>query len=396
MGRRVFLIVLDSFGIGAEPDAAEWGDEGSNTLCACATTGELHVPNMASLGLFNIEGALESPYDVSLAPVDSPKGAFARLQEASAGKDTTVGHWEMAGVISPHRFPTYPDGFPAEVIDEFSRQTGRGVLCNKPYSGTQVIQDYGREHLKTGDLIVYTSADSVFQIAAHEDIVPPEKLYDYCRIARRILTGKHGVARVIARPFTGEWPHFVRTPRRHDFSLEPTGKTMLDVLCEQGKDVLSIGKIYDIFAHRGMTDHVFTSGNAEGIERTVEATSRDFEGLCFTNLVDFDMVYGHRNDAVGYARALSYFDENLPRIMDGLREDDLLMICADHGCDPVTPSTDHSREYVPWLVAGPRVRAGVNLGTRPTFADVSATVLDYLGAPALGVGTSHVREILEA
>jgi phosphopentomutase len=396
MGRRVFLVVLDSFGIGAEPDAVEWGDEGSNTLCACATTGELKVPNMASLGLLNIEGALESPYDVDLVPVEAPTGAFARLQEASAGKDTTVGHWEMAGIISPRRFPTYPNGFPPEVIEEFERQTGRGVLCNKPYSGTQVIHDYGREQLETGKLIVYTSGDSVFQVAAHEDLVPPEKLYEYCRIARRILTGKHDVARVIARPYTGEWPNYERTPRRHDFSLEPTGRTMLDVLKDDGQDVLSIGKIYDIFAHRGMTDHVFTSGNPEGIERTIEATGRDFTGLCYTNLVDFDMVYGHRNDAPGYARALSYFDERLPRIMAGLREDDLLMITADHGCDPVTPSTDHSREYVPWLICGPRVRAGVDLGTRPTFADVSATVLDYLGAPALPAGTSHVDQILKS
>ena len=350
---------------------------------------------MASLGLLNIEGALESPYHVDLKPVTSPTGAFARLREASAGKDTTVGHWEMAGVISPKRFPTYPNGFPKEVLDEFTRQTGRGVLCNKPYSGTQVIQDYGREQLETGKLIVYTSADSVFQIAAHEDLVPPEQLYEYCRIARKILTGEHGVARVIARPYTGEWPHFERTPRRHDFSLEPTGTTMLDVLKEAGQDVLSIGKIYDIFAHRGITDHVFTSGNEEGIERTVEATGRDFTGLCYTNLVDFDMIYGHRNDAPGYARALSYFDSQLPRIVAGLRDDDLLMITADHGCDPVTPSTDHSREYVPWLVCGPHVRAGVDLGTRPTFADVSATVLDYLGAPALPNGMSHLDQILE-
>ncbi|MCI6843424.1 MAG: phosphopentomutase [Coriobacteriaceae bacterium] len=396
MGKRVFLIVLDSFGIGAEPDAAEWGDEGSNTLCACATTGELAVPNMASLGLLNIEGALESPYDAGLSPVASPIGAFARLREASAGKDTTVGHWEMAGVISPKRFPTYPNGFPREVLDEFERQTGRGVLCNRPCSGTQVIEEYGREQLETGKLIVYTSADSVFQIAAHEDAVPPEQLYEYCRIARRILVGEHGVARVIARPYAGEWPNYARTPRRHDFSLEPTGTTMLDALKDAGQDVLSIGKIYDIFAHRGITDHVFTSGNDEGIERTAEATGRDFAGLCFTNLVDFDMIYGHRNDAPGYARALSHFDSQLPRIVAGLRDDDLLMITADHGCDPVTPSTDHSREYVPWLVCGPRVRAGADLGTRPTFADVSATVLDYLGAPALPSGTSQLDQILEA
>ena len=394
--RRVFLVVLDSFGIGAEPDAAEYGDEGSNTLCACATSGRLAVPNMARLGLLNIEGALESPYDVDLAPVEAPAGAYARLREASKGKDTTVGHWEMAGVVSPRPFPTYPDGFPAEVLDEFERRCGRGVLCNLPYSGTDVIRDYGAEHMETGKLIVYPSADSVFQIAAHEDVVPVEELYACCRAAREVLQGEHAVARVIARPFVGEPGNFTRTSRRHDFSLAPTGTTMLDVLSEGGYDVLSVGKIYDIFAHRGITDHVFTSGNAEGIERTVERLDRDFHGLCYTNLVDFDMVYGHRNDAAGYAEALSYFDENLPRLVAGLREDDLLMITADHGCDPVTPSTDHSREYVPWLVCGPRVRAGADLGTRPTFADVAETVLDYLGAPALGVGTSHVSEILEA
>lgn len=393
--KRVFLIVLDSFGIGAEPDAAEYGDEGSNTLCACATSGKLTIPHMTELGLLNIEGALESPYDVELAPVEAPKGAYARLQEASKGKDTTVGHWEMAGVISPRKFPTYPNGFPADVIEAFERETGRGVLCNKPYSGTDVIRDYGEEHMKTGDLIVYTSADSVFQIAAHEDVVPVEQLYEYCKIARAILTGEHGVARVIARPFVGEPGNFTRTSRRHDFSLEPTGTTMLDVLSGAGYDVLSVGKIYDIFAHRGITDYVFTSGNAEGIDRTIERLDRDFNGLCFTNLVDFDMVYGHRNDPDGYATALSYFDSKLPEICAGLRENDLLMITADHGCDPVTPSTDHSREYVPWLVYGPRVRAGVNLGTRPTFADVAETILDYLGAPALGVGTSHVQELVE-
>lgn len=393
MAKRVFLIVLDSFGIGEEPDAAEWGDEGSNTLCACGTSPHMNVPNLANLGLLNIEGALESRYQHSLAPVDSPTGAFARLQEASAGKDTTVGHWELAGVISPERFPTYPQGFPEEVLSLFRDATGRGVLCNKPYSGTDVIRDYGREHLETGDLIVYTSADSVFQIAAHEDLVPPEQLYEYCRAAREILQGRHGVARVIARPFKGEWP-FKRTPRRHDFSLEPPDTTMLDVLKVTGYDVLSVGKIFDIFAGRGTTDHVLTTGNPDGIEKTLAWMDRDFEGLCFTNLVDTDMIYGHRNDVDGYAKAISYFDAKLPEIMAKLREDDLLMVTADHGCDPVTPSTDHSREYVPWIVAGTKVRAGADLGTLPTFADVSATVLDYLGAPALGVGTSRLQQIL--
>ena len=395
MAKRVFVVVLDSFGVGEAPDAAEYGDEGSNTLCACATTDCLDIPNMIQMGLCNIDDALKSPYDVDLAPVDAPTAAFARMTEASKGKDTTVGHWEIAGVISPRLFPTYPDGFPPEVIDEFERRTGRKVLCNKPYSGTEVIYDYGREQLETGALIVYTSADSVFQIAAHESIIPPEQLYEYCRIAREILTGEHGVARVIARPYDGEWPSFSRTSRRHDFSLEPTGTTMLDQLKEEGFDVISIGKIYDIFAHRGMTEYTFTQDNADGIDITIETMDKDFNGLCFTNLVEFDAVYGHRNDADGYATALTYFDRHLPIIMSKLREDDLLMIVADHGCDPVTPSTDHSREYTPWLIYGDKVKAGTNLGTLPMFADISATILDYLGAKPLEHGTSHLSAILK-
>lgn len=394
MPKRVFVVVLDSFGIGEEPDAAVYGDEGSNTLCACATSGVLNIPNMTKLGLLNIDGALDTVYDVDLKPIESPVGAYARMQEKSAGKDTTVGHWEMAGVISPKKFPTYPDGFPQEVIEEFEQKTGRKVLCNKPYSGTDVIRDFGKEHVETGALIVYTSADSVFQIAAHEDVVSPEKLYEYCRIAREILQGEHGVARVIARPFEGKWP-YQRTSRRHDFSLEPTGPTMLDRLKENGFDVLSIGKIYDIFAHRGMTEFEFTTCNADGIQKTIEATSKDFNGLCFTNLVDTDMIYGHRNDPVGYSNALSYFDERIPQIIEGLREDDLFIITADHGCDPVTPSTDHSREYVPLLITGPKVKPNTNLGTTTTFADMAETILDYFGVEQLGVGTSHLSEILK-
>ena len=394
MPKRVFVVVLDSFGIGEEPDAAAYGDEGSNTLCACATSGVLNIPNMTKLGLLNIDGALDTVYDVDLKPIESPVGAYARMQEKSAGKDTTVGHWEMAGVISPKKFPTYPDGFPQEVIEEFEQKTGRKVLCNKPYSGTDVIRDFGKEHVETGALIVYTSADSVFQIAAHEDVVSPEKLYEYCRIAREILQGEHGVARVIARPFEGKWP-YQRTSRRHDFSLEPTGPTMLDRLKENGFDVLSIGKIYDIFAHRGMTEFEFTTCNADGIQKTIEATSKDFNGLCFTNLVDTDMIYGHRNDPVGYSNALSYFDERIPQIIEGLRVDDLFIITADHGCDPVTPSTDHSREYVPLLITGPKVKPNTNLGTTTTFADMAETILDYFGVEQLGVGTSHLSEILK-
>ena len=363
MKKRVFIVVLDSFGIGEEPDAPEYGDEGSNTLCACATSPHFSMPNLQKLGLFNIDGALDSVYDVDLRPVDTPTGAFGRLREASKGKDTTVGHWELAGVISPERFPTYPD--------------------------------YGREMVETGSLIVYTSADSVFQIAAHEDVVSCERLYEYCRIARKILTGKHAVARVIARPFIGEEGSYTRTPRRHDFSLEPTGETMLDALTKAGVDVISVGKIYDIFAHRGIKESIPTTGNPEGIDRTIELLDRDFEGLCFVNLVDTDMIYGHRNDVDGYAKALAYFDEHMPTILGKLREGDLFMVSADHGCDPVTPSTDHSREYVPWVIAGPQVRPGANLGTSTTFADVSTTVLDYLGVPALENGTSRLSDILE-
>ena len=393
MSKRVFLIVLDSFGVGEEPDAAEWGDEGSNTLCACATSPYFDIPNLTRLGLLNIEGALESVYEHQLAPVAAPAGAFARCQEVSRGKDSTVGHWEIAGVISPRPLPTYPDGFPAELLRAFEEATGRQVICNQPYSGTDVIRDFGSEMVESGALIVYTSADSVFQIAAHEDVVTPEELYEYCHIARELLQGDDGVGRVIARPFEGEWP-YARTSRRHDFSLEPTGTTMLDQLKAHGYDVLSVGKIYDLFAGRGTTDHVLTSGNPDGIEKTIAWMERDFHGLCFTNLVDTDMIYGHRNDVDGYARAISYFDAQLPRMLELLRDDDLLMVTADHGCDPVTPSTDHSREYIPWVITGKQVRAGADLGTLPTFADISATVLDYLGCEPLGVGTSRLSDIL--
>ncbi|MDO4404918.1 MAG: phosphopentomutase [Atopobiaceae bacterium] len=393
MARRVFIIVLDSFGIGEMPDAEEWDDEGSNTLCACATSPDFNIPNLTSLGLLNIDGALESRYSHTLAPIDNPQGAFARMREKSKGKDSTVGHWEMAGVISARPFPTYPEGFPRKVIAAFEKACGRRVICNMPYSGTKVIADYGREQVETGALIVYTSADSVFQVAAHEDVVPPEQLYEYCRIARKQLVGKHGVGRVIARPFKGEWP-YKRTRRRHDFSLEPTGVTMLDRLKDEGFDVLAVGKIYDLFAGRGTTDHILTKNNADGIEKTLAWMDRDFNGLCYTNLVDTDMIYGHRNDVKGYAQAISYFDSKLPELLAKLRPDDLLMISADHGCDPVTPSTDHSREYVPWLVAGPPVSGGTNMGTLPTFADIAATTLDYLGATPLDVGKSRLSKIL--
>jgi len=371
--KRVFLIVLDSVGIGALPDAKEYGDEGTNTLKSAATSPYFHMPNMKKLGLFNIEG-------VDWAEgTDAPEAFFARMKEASKGKDTTIGHWEIAGHISKAPLPVYPEGFPKEVLDAFSKATGRGVLCNKPYSGTEVIKDYGDEHVKTGDLIVYTSADSVFQIAAHEEVVPVETLYEYCRAARIILTGEHGVGRVIARPFVGADGNYTRTTNRHDFSLEPPGVTMLDQLNEAGLTVIGVGKIKDIFAGKGIGEYTYTTGNQDGIEKTLEYMKKDFEGLCFVNLVDYDMLYGHRNDIDGYAKALTYFDERLPEILALLGDEDLLMITADHGCDPgYTESTDHSREHTPFLIYGKNVAPG-NGGTRETFADIGATILKYFG-----------------
>ncbi|MCC8141724.1 MAG: phosphopentomutase [Lachnospiraceae bacterium] len=373
--KRIILIVLDSFGIGEMPDAADYKDEGSDTLGAVAKSPCFSMPNMTKMGLFDIDGVTAGN------GTDHPTGAYARMTEASAGKDTTIGHWEIAGMISKKPFPVFPNGFPDEIIRRFEQETGRKVLCNKPYSGTEVIQVYGEEHMRTGALIVYTSADSVFQIAAHEDIVPVEELYHYCEIARAMLVGDCGVGRVIARPFIGEPGSFTRTSRRHDFSLQPPQETMLDQLKEAGYDVLAVGKINDIFAGKGITEFVRTSGNEEGIQRTLEYMDRDFEGLCFVNLVDFDMLYGHRNDVDGYAKALAYFDEKLPEITAKLRPDDILMITADHGCDPATPSTDHSREYTPLIAYGDPVPAGENLGTRRTFADIGATVLAYFGIP---------------
>ncbi len=369
--KRVFLIVLDSVGIGQMPDAAEFGDEGSNTLGAASTSPYFSMPNMKRLGLFNIDGVTCGERE------EKPEGAVARMTEVSKGKDTTIGHWEIGGVISPEPLPTFPDGFPQELLEAFEKETGRGVFCNKPYSGTEVIKDYGREHVETGKLIVYTSADSVFQIAAHEDLVPIDELYRYCQIARRLCAGKYGVGRVIARPFEGEWP-YKRTSRRHDYSLTPPKATMLDAIKESGKEVIAVGKINDIFAGQGVTEMVRTSGNGEGIDRTLEYLKKDFEGLCFINLVDYDMLYGHRNDVDGYAKALTYFDERLPEILQAMKEEDILMITADHGCDPITPSTDHSREYTPLVIAGAPVKQGVNLGTRASFADTAATILDYL------------------
>ena len=389
--KRVFLVVLDSVGIGEMPDAGRYGDEGSNTLLAASGSEYFDMPNMKKLGLFQIDGVREKFPEESRDA--SYEGSVARLAESSNGKDTTTGHWEIAGIISEKPFPTYPKGFPEEVIKAFEERTGRKAICNLPYSGTDVLMDYGREHMETGALIVYTSADSVFQIAAHEDIVPVKELYRYCEIARELLQGEHAVGRVIARPFIGKYPEFVRTSNRHDYSLAPS-KTMLDQLSSQGYDVLAVGKINDIYAGKGVTDTVRTQNNEEGIEKLIERTDRDFNGLCFVNLVDFDMVYGHRNNVDGYAKALTYFDSQLPRILKGLREEDILMITADHGCDPATASTDHSREFVPLVIYGKKVKKGMNIGTRGTFADIAATILEYFEIKPEVAGSSILGEIL--
>ena len=387
--KRVFLIVLDSFGIGAMPDAESFGDVGVNTLAACATSSKLHIPNMIAAGLGNIDGV------TCLPKVDAPAGAFARLTEASMGKDTTIGHWEIGGIVSDDPLPTYPNGFPQEILEAFEAATGRGVLCNLPYSGTDVIRDYGPEQQATGKWIVYTSADSVFQVAAHEEWIPLEELYDACRKARKILKGKHGAGRVIARPYVGDSENgFQRTSNRHDYSLEPPAKTLLDAVKEAGLASIGVGKIYDIFAGRGTTEHVYNKSNADGMNHALDYAKKEFAGLCFVNLVDFDMQFGHRRDIDGYARALTEFDAWLPRLLDKLEEDDIVMITADHGCDPAyTATTDHTREYVPLLILGKQVKP-VDLGTRTSFADIAATVTELLGVEYETEGQSFAAEIL--
>lgn len=385
--KRVFLIVLDSFGIGEMEDAAQFGDKGTNTIGSVSSSTYFHVPNLKKLGIFNIEGIDCQQKE----PVEQPMATVARMKELSQGKDTTIGHWEIAGLVSTTPLPVYPNGFPKEVLHEFSKLTDRGVLCNKPYSGTEVIEDYGDEHVKTGDLIVYTSADSVFQIAAHEDVVPLEILYEYCKMARNLLQGEHGVGRVIARPFTGESGNYTRTTNRHDYSLLPPKKTMLDQIKEAGKAVIAVGKIKDIFAGQGISEFTYTKGNEEGIEKTLEYLDKDFEGLCFINLVDYDMLYGHRRDVDGYAKAITAFDEKLPLIMDKMREEDILIITADHGCDPAyTKTTDHTREYTPMIMYGKTI-ASENLGTRNGFCDIAATILDYLEIPREISGNSMLK-----
>ena len=387
--KRVFLIVLDSFGIGAMPDSDSFGDVGVNTLAACATSAKLNIPNMIAAGLGNIDGV------ACLPKVEAPTGAVARLSESSMGKDTTIGHWEIAGIVSPDPLPTYPNGFPKEVLDAFEAATGRGVLCNLPYSGTDVIRDYGQEQLDTGKWIVYTSADSVFQVAAHEEFIPLEELYDACHKAREILKGKHGVGRVIARPFVGDSVGgFKRTSNRHDYSLEPPAKTLLDAVKEADLASIGVGKIHDIFAGIGTTEHVYNKSNADGMNHATHYAKQDFTGLCFVNLVDFDMQFGHRRDIDGYAGALTEFDAWLGGFMELMGDEDVVMITADHGCDPAyTATTDHTREYVPLMVLGKQVKS-VNMGTRKSFADIAATVAEMLNVPLETPGESFAQEVL--
>lgn len=387
--KRVFLIVLDSYGVGEMPDAEKFGDKGCNTLRSIIKSKEYHTPNLEKLGLFHIDQALGEKKETS------PLGTYGRMAECSNGKDTTIGHWEIAGIISENPLPTYPDGFPEEILEKFKKATGRGVLCNKPYSGTDVIRDYGEQHVKSGDLIVYTSADSVFQVAAHEDVVPIKTLYQYCEAAREILTGEHGVGRVIARPFVGVASDYKRTANRHDFSLLPPRDTMLDILKDAGYGTYGIGKIYDIFAGKGVFHTQRIKDNVDGMEKTIAMLNADFTGICFVNLVDFDMLYGHRNDVDGYARAAAVFDKQLEEFMSKMKSDDILMITADHGCDPGFPGTDHTREYTPFLAYGKDIRENVNLGTRKTFSDIAATILDIFEIKDKTDGTSFKEQMIK-
>ncbi len=385
--KRVILTVLDGVGVGALPDAASYGDVGSNTLAHVVAAASPALPNMAKIGLGQIDSA-GYPED------DGAKGAFGKAMERSPGKDTTTGHWEMAGLTLKQPFPTYPNGFPFDVMDAFESAIGTKTLGNKPASGTEILVELGEEHLKTGYPIVYTSADSVFQIACHESIFPPEKLYGICETARRILTGKHAVGRVIARPFSGEPGNFVRTSRRRDFSLAPTGETLLDAAKAAGMQVMGVGKIEDIFNHRGLTKSNHAAGNPACIEAMLDYMREDFTGLLFTNLVDTDMVYGHRNDPIGYAQALTYFDSKLPEVFSLMGPEDLLIITADHGVDPTFPGTDHTREHVPILCWHKGMKKLVNLGVRDTFADIGATAAEYLGLPQRFCAKSFLYDIL--
>ena len=391
--KRAIIIVLDSVGIGEMPDAANYGDEGSNTLVNIKKAyPSLNLKNLCSLGLGNIDG--EEIH--LLGKTDSPKASFGKMAESSVGKDTTTGHWELAGIITKEPFPTFTEnGFPPEVVGRLEAETGLGFLGNLAYSGTEIIKVLGDDHVKSGYPIIYTSADSVFQIAAHEDVLPIKHLYKLCEKARAILTGKYGVARVIARPFTGTSGNYVRTENRKDFSLPPTSKTLLDYAKQSNMEVASVGKIDDIFQTRGITLSNHTTNNEDGINATLKFMKEVSEGIIFTNLVDFDMVFGHRNDVSGYANALEAFDKRLPEILEAMKEDDIIFISADHGCDPTTVSTDHSREYVPILVYGKHVKEGVNLGTRKTFADLGKTVADYLNLNTDIAGDSFLSSIIK-
>ena len=387
--KRAIVIVMDSVGMGALPDAEKYGDVGSNTLGNIATQIEnFRLPNLEKLGLGNIDGI------IGFEGHDKPVGSFGRMAERSAGKDTTTGHWELMGIVLQKPFPTYPKGFPQDIIKEFEKAIGSPVLGNIPASGTQIIEKLGEEHIRKGYPIVYTSADSVFQIAAHEKVIPVERLYEICSIARGILVDEHAVGRVIGRPFEGEPGGFARTDRRRDFSLDPIGGTVLDHVVDDGLKVKTVGKITDIFNGRGITHSVHTHDNMDGIDKTIGYIKEDFPGIIFTNLIDFDMLYGHRNDVTGYARALSMLDARIPEIIGALKDEDILIITADHGCDPTFPGTDHTREYVPLLVYGKTLKQGVNLGTRETFADVGASLADYLGIKPPKEGISFMEDVL--
>jgi len=388
MSRRVFLIVLDSYGIGAAPDAEAFGDSGCNTLRSITGSKEYDTPLMKKMGLFNIDGV---DY---MEGVEKALGAYARLTEQSAGKDTTIGHWEIAGIVSKNPLPTYPNGFPQEVLDQFTKLTGRGVLCNKPYSGTDVIRDYGVQHMQTGDLIVYTSADSVFQIAVNVDVIPLERLYEICEIAREMLVGDWACGRVIARPYVIKDGKRERTSDRRDYAVTPPEDTILDYVSGAGYEVYGVGKIGDIFNKKGLTTDIHTVSNMDGVDKTLEAIKMDFDGFIFTNLVDFDSKYGHRRDPIGYGKCIEEFDARLPEIIDAMGEDDILLITADHGNDPIEEGTDHTREYVPILAYGKKCKAGVNLGIRQSFADAGATVADLLGVQMPAIGKSFKGEIL--
>lgn len=385
---RVILIVLDGFGVGELPDAAEYGDAGSNTFDSIKKYKDFKLERLIELGISSIEGVDLNPRNKRV------KGCYGRMKEASKGKDTLVGHWEMMGIISRTLLPTYPDGFPQEIINEFEKSIGIKVLGNIACSGTTIIQNYGSEHIKTGFPIVYTSSDSVFQVAAHEKVVNIENLYEMCVTARNIMVGEHAVGRVVARPFNGEPGNFKRTERRKDFTLEPTGITALDQIKENGFEVKAVGKIEDIFSGMGITESVHTRNNAEGIDKTIHLLKQDFKGLIFTNLVDFDMLYGHRNDIAGYAEALMYFDLRLNEIIESMKNSDLLIITSDHGCDPGTPSTDHSREYVPVLIYGKFIKRGIDLGTLDTFSDIGKTILDIFQISNILPGKSFYPEIM--